>query len=438
VALHKQLQVRIKKLEHYKRKDWFKSDSTAFPIHYTWHGKHINVMSAILFVNGSIKKDEVGSIQELVHRLAKKQIANNNEVVLLSRRIDNEDPSYENINGMHIYRMHTPRRDSIMHYFFPFYSIVNSLRIWKKITARHDIDVINYHTPFPAFGLRYYIDKSKVKTVFHMHHPKYLEIIEEAQSIVNCGLKYPAGMLFRYIEQKVLESVDEVVCHSSFVKEIMTKKFGVDPPRCKIIKPGVDVCKFNDNYDIGEVRRQLGIPDNCNIAFTSRGDSERYGVPALVRAFKRLEKASVNIKLIIGGKAGDASRIKKLVQSHSLADTVFPVGFISSEKLPLYFQAADFFVLPTKALEGFGYVILESLACNTPVLGTPVGAIPEVLGQFNDQLLFDNTSPKAMARLIRRAVENPSSINLYQNYRKDVKRMYKWDNTCSKYASVFE
>src|SRR5207249_11624167 len=61
------------------------------------------------------------------------------------------------------------------------------------------------------------------------------------------------------------------------------------------------------------------------------------------------------------------------------------LGFIPDETLPSYYHAADVFVLPTRELEGFGLVTVEALACGTPVLGTPVGATPEVLSGLEDR-----------------------------------------------------
>ena len=64
----------------------------------------------------------------------------------------------------------------------------------------------------------------------------------------------------------------------------------------------------------------------------------------------------------------------------------------------MYYQAADLFVLPTATLEGFGLIMLESLACGTPVLGTPVGAIPEMLGRVDPTLVLPSAGAEAIAR----------------------------------------
>ena len=59
-------------------------------------------------------------------------------------------------------------------------------------------------------------------------------------------------------------------------------------------------------------------------------------------------------------------------------------------------------MLPTRELEGFGLVTVEALACGTPVLGTPVGATPEILGPLDASLLFPEATAEAMAESLRR------------------------------------
>ena len=69
------------------------------------------------------------------------------------------------------------------------------------------------------------------------------------------------------------------------------------------------------------------------------------------------------------------------------------LGFVPDADLPRYYQAADVFVLPTRELEGFGLVTAEALACGTPVLGTPVGATPELLEPLDAATRLPATPP---------------------------------------------
>ncbi len=65
--------------------------------------------------------------------------------------------------------------------------------------------------------------------------------------------------------------------------------------------------------------------------------------------------------------------------------------------MPVAYQAADLTVVPSQSLEGFGLILLESLACGTPVLCTPVGGMPEILANFSPQLITDSTDTEAIA-----------------------------------------
>ncbi len=75
-----------------------------------------------------------------------------------------------------------------------------------------------------------------------------------------------------------------------------------------------------------------------------------------------------------------------------LEDNVKFLGFLPDEELPVAYQAADLTVMPSQSFEGFGLAILESLACGTPVVCTPVGGMPEILQGFSPQLITDSIS----------------------------------------------
>ncbi|MFH1123532.1 MAG: glycosyltransferase, partial [Pseudomonadota bacterium] len=116
--------------------------------------------------------------------------------------------------------------------------------------------------------------------------------------------------------------------------------------------------------------------------------------------------------LLIGGEGPLKERLLSMVQDYNLMPCLRLLGHIPEQDLPRLYQAADFFVLPTRHLEGFGLVILEALASGTPVLGTPVGAIPEVIGPFNESLLFKSAQWQDMMEKMEDVIQRPEKYDI--------------------------
>ena len=133
------------------------------------------------------------------------------------------------------------------------------------------------------------------------------------------------------------------------------------------------------------VRRSSGCPKTAGCCFLCGGWPPRMGLDRLVAAMPAVVARCPDALLLIGGQGpererlGQHDRVDLRMENH-----VRLVGFIPDDALASYYQAADLFVLPTVALEGFGLVTVEALACGTPVVGTPVGATPEILRRLDD------------------------------------------------------
>jgi glycosyltransferase involved in cell wall biosynthesis len=121
------------------------------------------------------------------------------------------------------------------------------------------------------------------------------------------------------------------------------------------------------------------------------------GLDSLVEAAKLLREQELRFRVIIGGSGSAEESLRRQILGEGLQDLVLLAGRISDEHLPLCFAAADCFVLPTRALECFGLIVLESFACGTPVIGTPVGAIPELVSKQGAGWLAADASGRAIA-----------------------------------------
>jgi len=121
------------------------------------------------------------------------------------------------------------------------------------------------------------------------------------------------------------------------------------------------------------------------------------GLGNLVEAMGIIRRTRPDVVCLIGGKGPLREALEERVCELDLKEAVRFAGFISDEDLPDVYGAADLFVLPTAALEGFGLVTVEALACGTPVVGTPIGGTPEILRGLDPRLVLSGTSPEAIA-----------------------------------------
>jgi glycosyltransferase involved in cell wall biosynthesis len=132
-------------------------------------------------------------------------------------------------------------------------------------------------------------------------------------------------------------------------------------------------------------------------------------------------------------------RLESLVVKLGLSEHVRLAGFVADDDLPLYYAASDLFVLPTVALEGFGLATVEALACGTPVIGTPVGATPEILAPLDKRLIAASSKPVALAQAITSFLDEPKPDHLAPDRVSEYARQnYGWRAHVDRTEAVYE
>jgi teichuronic acid biosynthesis glycosyltransferase TuaC len=179
---------------------------------------------------------------------------------------------------------------------------------------------------------------------------------------------------------------------------------GIPPERVRVIENGIDADLFrpHERGDRNGARRALGLPEGGQILVSVGTLAPRKGFHLVIEALPALAERFPEIRFAIVGGAGAEGAMEQELRSLSerlgVAERVIFAGPRQRAELAAWYSAADLSVLAS-AHEGCPNVVLEALACGTPVVATPVGGIPEILSDPDAGLLVERTVPALTAAL---------------------------------------
>jgi len=278
----------------------------------------------------------------------------------------------------------------------------------RRDARRADL-VITHHTwPSVTVGLR----TGGVPILHQFHAAPSLEWVqagENASRQLGSGplrrVRGPAfagyQRVFAAAEGRSIRQATAVTALSEFSRSILAGRYPEVLDRLTLIPGGVDTGRFAPAEDRAATRAGLGFAPDETVVLSVRRMAPRMGLVELVRAVGRLRAERPGLRLVLVGDGVLRPAIEAEVARLGLGDAVALTGRIDDDDLVRHYQAADLFALPTQAYEGFGMVTLEALACGTPVVGTPVGATPEILRPLDPALVSRDASEEALADALR-------------------------------------
>ncbi len=267
--------------------------------------------------------------------------------------------------------------------------------------------------------------------VVHFHGPWADEAAAEGES--------RRAVFFKHaIERAIYASARRFVVLSQAFRDVLVKRYGVRENRIDIVPGGVQADPFNTGLSRAEAREKLGWPKDRAILVTVRRLARRMGLENFIDAMDRLRKREPSILAVLAGTGPLAAELAELVDRKNLKDHVKLAGFIPDADLPLAYRAADLSVVPSVALEGFGLVVLESLAAGTPAVVTPVGGLPEVVSGLSKDLILEGSSVDHLAEGLAarlKALGKLPSETACQAYAKD---NFDWPVIAKRVVGVYE
>ncbi|MCU0595568.1 MAG: glycosyltransferase family 4 protein [Desulfobacterota bacterium] len=380
--------------------------------------------------------DTIGGAGRVAYHLSHQLCKRGHEVHVLTRNPDKTLPSYQEIEAnLFAHRFDLPAGAGVS---FFLSEIKNAYGKAKRSSHETDFDLVCAHQSLVALGS--FLSSSIRKTAFVQcfHSPWHEEYLIKKRDLKGRTPWSATAVAFfmRKMEKRVLSKALKIFVLSRYSAEQISAIHHLPQEKVVMIPAGIELDRFRVRESgKNPVRKELDIGLHKTIFFTVRNLVPRMGIENLIEAFKQSNVLREKALLLIGGEGFLKESLQAMVHGYGLEGSVRFLGRVSEEDLPRYYQAADFFVLPTRELEGFGLVILEAMACGTPVLGTPIGAIPETVGLFDRDLLFAGTRSKDMKTKIEDVINQPAKYRFDpQACRKFVEERYSWE----KMADGFE
>lgn len=189
------------------------------------------------------------------------------------------------------------------------------------------------------------------------------------------------------------------------------------------------------DFDRFKIERQLSQRGNL-IGYIGTL-SEGKGVLNYIGAILDLLQWEDGIEFFIGGDGELRDKVEANLNEANLNRKVRFTGWIPHDELPKYLNELKLLVLPSYA-EGLPNIMLEAMACGTPVLATPVGAIPGIIKDGETGFIMKDNLPECIARNVIRALNYPNLEGIAENARALVEREYTYGAAVERYRKILD
>jgi len=248
------------------------------------------------------------------------------------------------------------------------------------------------------------------------------------------GIDYPLKDTWRYrFAYNVLAS--RVIANSQATRRALLRRAPwLEPSRVEVVYNGIDLADFEAN-GAGTLRRRLGLDASVPvIGFVGQLD-ERKGVDDLLQAFVHVRRRLPDAHLLWAGRGTLESRIRRFAAEHSLEGAFHLLGF--RDDVGAVMQTIDVLALPSR-WEGFGIVLIEAMACATPVVATDTSSIPEVVVDGKTGFLVPPGRPELLAeRLVQVLTHRDIAETLGQQGRALVAERFTVDRMVDQIERIF-
>jgi len=292
----------------------------------------------------------------------------------------------------------------------------------ESIIKKHNIDVINAHTPVPFYAdiACCAAEKNNIPFILNYHSSSLYK---------NSPLLDLIAFFYENLfEKKLFRISKKIILDSPYPLDRKLLKY---KNKCTVIPTFVNTNLFKD----------LDSKKEKNILFVGQlNKSHKWkGLENLIKAFNLSDARNRNYKLLIIGNGDYIEYYKDLVLKLNLNKEITFLGRLNREEIIKYYQLCAFVVIPSLSnAEGTPTVLFESMACGKPIIGGDVGGIPYIVKENRCGLIVNAKNIKEVSDAMSNLIDNERLYKeLSMNCLKNVKK-YDEEEALRKHEAIFQ
>ncbi len=301
-----------------------------------------------------------------------------------------------------------------------YYSVREQIEL-PRILSRHKIDLL--HSPHFLLPL-----VRSCPAVATIHDVIYIACPQDLRS--GAGRIY-----YRAMMKACSRLATRIVTDSEYSKSEIVRHLHADPAKIEVIYPGVDpgFHRVADPARLDAVCSKYGLDRDYILCVGIYKPRKNHA--GLLRAFRRFRESGGNAQLVIAGPMAEGERgLRKLAAELGIGRRVVFAGFVDEPDLPTLYSAARVCVCPS-FYEGFGFTVLEAMACGSPVVCSSATSLPEIAGTA--VLYADPHDPEQIASQILRVMSDEIvCASLIEQGRQNLQR-FSWAETARQTLAVY-
>lgn len=287
----------------------------------------------------------------------------------------------------------------------------------------HDNQVLGYGTLL--------IKATGTPVVATVHHPLSIDRGNRVREAPSLWGKAQAVAFYPFFMQEVVaRRVDKIITVSAAAAGSVQRAFALRDGQVVVVENGIDPDTWRP---LPGVQREPSL-----IVFVGNSEDENKGVRYLIEALDMLRDGSDGWELAVVDDRDRLTLLPRLALERRLSSHIRYTGRLSTSELVHLYNRAGLVVSPS-LYEGFGLPVAEAMACEAPVVATPVGAHSELVRDGETGLLVPPGDARALAEAMRRLLSDPTAgERMGKAGRKRVAGRFTWRRAAEELLAVYE